>query len=197
MSNTNFRIKQILDYESITDLINTAHENDGLVPVLCHPDHRLSTIAQPVTEFNSALKTLTDIMFKTMYQHKGIGLAATQVNYHYQIIVMDLTEDQSQQFILINPKIIHQSQDLNEYNEGCLSVPGIYEKVKRPKTITIQAQDLTGKWFDIQADELLATCIQHEIDHLNGHVFLAHVSKLKRDRATQKLIKAINLADKM
>ena len=135
------------------------------------------------------LRKLIDDMFETMYACPGIGLAATQVNVHQRLIVMDLSEDQSQPRVFINPEITPLTDELAPYEEGCLSVPGFYEKVQRPARVRIKALDRDGNAFEEEADELLATCIQHEIDHLDGKLFVDYVSRLKRDRIKKKLEK--------
>ncbi|MBC8796860.1 peptide deformylase [Shewanella algae] len=161
----------------------------ALLKVLRFPDERLRTIAQPVTEFDSALQTQIDNMFETMYEEKGIGLAATQVDFHKQLIVMDLQDDVERPKVFINPQIISTSGDFcNE--EGCLSVPGIYAKVDRAEFITVTAHDRDGNEFTIEADGLFAICIQHEMDHLKGKLFVDYLSPLKRQRIRQKLEKA-------
>ncbi len=161
----------------------------ALLKVLRFPDERLRTQAQPVTEFNAELQTQIDDMFETMYQEKGIGLAATQVDYHKQLIVMDLQDDIERPKVFINPEIIASSGDFcNE--EGCLSVPGIYAKVDRAEFVTVKALDRDGNEFTVEADELFAICIQHEMDHLKGKLFVDYLSPLKRQRIKQKLEKA-------
>ena len=139
------------------------------------------------------LRKLIDDMFETMYDAPGIGLAATQVNVHKRVIVMDLSEDKSEPRVFINPEITPLTDDLAPYEEGCLSVPGFYEKVKRPARVKIKALDRDGNVFEEEADELLATCIQHEIDHLEGKLFVDYVSRLKRDRIKKKLEKVHRL----
>ncbi|MEL4879899.1 peptide deformylase [Shewanella algae] len=159
-----------------------------MLKVLRFPDERLRTIAQPVTEFDSALQTQIDNMFETMYKEKGIGLAATQVDFHKQLIVMDLQDDVERPKVFINPQIISASGDFcNE--EGCLSVPGIYAKVDRAEFITVTALDRDGNEFTLEADGLFAICIQHEMDHLKGKLFVDYLSPLKRQRIRQKLEK--------
>ncbi|MCK5885079.1 MAG: peptide deformylase, partial [Alcanivorax sp.] len=153
------------------------------------PDPRLRTIAKPVEVVDDAVRQLIDDMFETMYAAPGIGLAATQVNVHQRLIVMDLSEDQSQPRVFINPEITPLTDDVAPYEEGCLSVPGFYEKVQRPARVRIKALDRDGNEFEEEADELLATCIQHEIDHLDGKLFVDYVSRLKRDRIKKKLEK--------
>ena len=163
-----------------------------LLKVLQFPDERLRTQATPITEFNAELQTQIDDMFETMYQEKGIGLAATQVDYHKQLIVMDLQDEVERPKVFINPEIIASSGDFcNE--EGCLSVPGIYAKVDRAEFVTVKALDRHGNEFIVEADELFAICIQHELDHLKGKLFVDYLSPLKRQRIKQKLEKAARL----
>ncbi|MBD3645482.1 MAG: peptide deformylase [Alcanivorax sp.] len=157
--------------------------------ILEFPDPRLRTVAKPVEKVDDELRNLIDDMFETMYAAPGIGLAATQVNVHQRLIVMDLSEDQSQPRVFINPEITPLTDDVAPYEEGCLSVPGFYEKVQRPARVRIKALDRDGNEFEEEADELLATCIQHEIDHLDGKLFVDYVSRLKRDRIKKKLEK--------
>ncbi|MCG9740034.1 peptide deformylase [Shewanella insulae] len=167
----------------------------SLLKVLRFPDERLRTIAKPITEFNTELQTQIDNMFETMYEEKGIGLAATQVDYHHQLIVMDLQDDVERPKVFINLEIIEKSGDFcNE--EGCLSVPGIYAKVDRAEFVTIKAQDREGNEFTLEADGLFAICLQHELDHLNGKLFVDYLSPLKRQRIKQKLEKAARLEAK-
>ncbi|MCH7423826.1 MULTISPECIES: peptide deformylase [Shewanella] len=161
----------------------------ALLKVLRFPDERLRTQAQPITEFTAELQTQIDNMFETMYQEKGIGLAATQVDYHKQLIVMDLQDEVERPKVFINPEIIASSGDFcNE--EGCLSVPGIYAKVDRAEFVTVKALDRHGNEFTVEADDLFAICIQHEMDHLKGKLFVDYLSPLKRQRIKQKLEKA-------
>ncbi|SHI23609.1 peptide deformylase [Ferrimonas marina] len=156
--------------------------------VLRFPDERLRTVAKPVTDFGSEFQQLVDDMFETMYEERGIGLAATQINQHIQLIVMDLSEDKSQPRVFVNPKLLEEDGHfINE--EGCLSVPGVYAKVERAENVTVQAQDRHGETFSLDADELLAICIQHEMDHLQGKLFVDYLSPLKRQRIKQKLEK--------
>ncbi len=163
--------------------------------VLRFPDERLRTVAQPVTDFGPDLQQLIDDMFETMYDEQGVGLAASQIDQHIQLIVMDLTEDKSEPRVFINPKVIEQhGHFIND--EGCLSVPGIYAKVERAETITIEAQDRNGQPFICKGDELLSICIQHEMDHLQGKLFVDYLSPLKRQRIKQKLEKAARVEAK-
>ncbi|MZR62955.1 peptide deformylase [Alcanivorax sp. DP30] len=161
--------------------------------ILEFPDPRLRTVAKPVEKVDDELRKLIDDMFETMYDAPGIGLAATQVNVHKRVIVMDLSDDKNEPRVFINPEITPLTQDLAPYEEGCLSVPGFYEKVKRPARVKIKALDRDGNVFEEEADELLATCIQHEIDHLEGKLFVDYVSRLKRDRIKKKLEKVHRL----
>lgn len=160
----------------------------ALLTILNYPDPRLHTVAKPVTTFDANLKRLVQDMQETMYAAPGIGLAATQVNQHVQLIVIDTSKEQNDLLVLINPKILRQS-GTQTYEEGCLSVPGIYETVTRAEQITVQAQDVDGNAFKLDADGLLSVCIQHEMDHLKGKVFVEYLSPLKRNRIKTKMIK--------
>jgi peptide deformylase len=142
-----------------------------------------------VEKVDDELRKLIDDMFETMYAAPGIGLAATQVDVHIQLIVMDLSEDHNKPMVFINPQITPLTEEQAPYEEGCLSVPGFYEKVTRPARVRINALDRDGNAFEVEADELLATCIQHEMDHLDGKLFVDYVSRLKRDRIKKKLEK--------
>ncbi len=157
--------------------------------VLHFPDNRLRKIAQPVKKVDQEVKDIIEQMFFTMYEEKGIGLAATQVNIHKRLIVIDVSENRNERLFLINPKIISLSEDLDSMEEGCLSVPGFYETVSRPKTVKVSSLDLNGEKIEFVANGLLATCIQHEIDHLNGKLFVDHISSLKRNRIEKKITK--------
>lgn len=161
--------------------------------ILTYPDKRLRQIAKPVTEFNDRLHTLSEDMAETMYDAPGIGLAAVQVNVALRLIVMDLSEEKNRLQVLVNPEIIKQEGCVST-QEGCLSVPEIYADVERAEKITLRAQDLNGKPFEIVADELLAVCVQHEIDHLNGKVFVDYLSRIKQERIRKKLLKEVRLA---
>ena len=160
----------------------------ALLNILHFPDPRLRTVAKPVTEFDESLRQLVSDMFETMYEAPGIGLAATQVDRHIRLLVLDVSETRSQPRCLINPEII-ESDGEEEMDEGCLSVPGFYEKVRRAEHITVRAQDETGKVFEFEADGLEAVCIQHEMDHLEGKLFVDYLSNLKRNRIRSKLLK--------
>ncbi len=159
-----------------------------VLEVLRFPDERLRTVAKPVTEFTPALQQIVDDMFETMYAEEGIGLAATQVDVHQQLIVIDVSEDRGQQLVLINPEIIEQSGSTG-IEEGCLSVPGARALVERAERIKVRAQNRQGAWFELDADDLLAICIQHEMDHLIGKLFVDYLSPLKRQRIRQKMEK--------
>lgn len=161
----------------------------ALLPILHYPDPRLRTVARPVVAFDQALQTLVDNLFETMYAAPGIGLAATQVNVHQRVIVIDLTEDRSAPLVLVNPEILSRSQTLKRHQEGCLSVPGIYDEVERPDEITVRAWRPDGQVFELQADGLLSVCIQHEMDHLSGKVFVDYLSRLKQTRVRERLLK--------
>ncbi len=156
--------------------------------ILTLPDKRLKTIAEPVTVFDQKLQKLVSNMLETMYEAPGIGLAATQVDEHIQLVVIDVSEEKNQPLCLINPKIT-KKEGVQVHEEGCLSVPGIYANVKRASTVELEYFNENGEKKKIQADELLAVCIQHELDHLKGVVFLDHLSPLKRKMAMKKLEK--------
>ena len=161
----------------------------AVLDILEFPDPRLRTTAAPVKTVDDNIRNLIDDMFDTMRHAKGIGLAATQVNVHQRVIVMDLSDDQSQPQVFINPEIEVLDEQLAPYDEGCLSVPGFYETVQRPSQVIIRALDRNGNAFEERADELLAVCIQHEIDHLDGKLFVDYLSPLKRNRIRKKLEK--------
>lgn len=162
--------------------------------ILEFPDPRLRTVAKPVEQVDDALRTLIDDMFETMYEAPGIGLAATQVNVHKQIIVIDISEDKNEPLVFINPSLEVIDDELAEYDEGCLSVPGFFETVSRPSQVRVNALDRNGEPFEMVVEGLLATCIQHEVDHLNGKLFVDYLSTLKRQRIRSKLEKAQKLA---
>src|SRR5215831_9888878 len=160
----------------------------AILKILEFPDARLRTKAERVTQFDAALRRLIDDMFETMYAAPGVGLAASQVDVHKRLLVIDVGEDRKQPLVLINPEIIKREGD-EESEEGCLSVPGIFEKVQRAKKITVRASDRHGVSFEMDADDLLAVCIQHEIDHLEGKLFVDYLSELKRTRIRHRLEK--------
>ena len=159
-----------------------------LLNILHFPDPRLRTVAKAVTEFDAGLKQLVSDMFETMYEAPGIGLAATQVDEHIRLLVMDVSEHRNQPMCLINPKIISADGE-EESDEGCLSVPGFYEKVRRAEHIRVHAQDDSGETTEFEAQGIEAVCIQHEIDHLEGKLFVDYLSNLKRNRIRSKLVK--------
>lgn len=161
----------------------------ALLPILEFPDPRLRTVAKPVEVFDDALRTKVADMFETMYDAPGIGLAATQVDFHRRVIVIDVSEDKSEPLVFINPEIEILDQEMSQYDEGCLSVPGFFETVERPGHVRVKAFDAEGKAFTLEPEGLLAVCIQHEIDHLNGKLFVDHISPLKRNRIRTKLEK--------
>ena len=161
----------------------------ALLPILEFPDPRLRTRATPVKEVDARIQTLVDDMFETMYDAPGIGLAASQVDVHERVIVIDLTEDHSDPRVFINPEIKVIDEVLGSYDEGCLSVPGFYETVERPSVIEVTALDLEGQPFTEQLDGLMGICLQHEIDHLEGKLFVDYLSPLKRQRIRSKLVK--------
>ncbi|MGB0897700.1 MAG: peptide deformylase [Psychrobium sp.] len=167
----------------------------AILTVLQFPDKRLRTVAEPVAEVTSETRKIIDDMLETMYDEKGVGLAATQVDIHQRIVVMDCSEDQDTPIIMVNPEIIkREGSMMNE--EGCLSVPGIYASVERAEAVTVKALDRDGKEFEFDASELLAICVQHELDHLLGKVFVDYLSPLKRQRITKKLEKEAKLLAK-
>lgn len=168
----------------------------ALLPILNFPDPRLRTKAKPVEVVDDQIRTLAADMLETMYAAPGIGLAASQVDRHIQLIVMDLSEEKNQPMVFINPRITPLTEDTQPYEEGCLSVPQIFDKVERPARIKIEALDLDGKTFTLEADGLLAVCIQHEMDHLDGKLFVDYLSPLKRQRIREKIAKAERIREK-
>ena len=160
----------------------------SILTVLEFPDKRLRTKAKEVTVFDEKLITLVDDMLETMYDFKGVGLAATQINVHQRLIVIDVSEEKDEPLCFINPEIVDK-QGTEESEEGCLSVPGFFEMVTRAEKIKVKALDKHGKSFDLDADELLSVCIQHEIDHLDGKLFVDYISPFKRNRIKAKLDK--------
>lgn len=160
----------------------------ALLPILQYPDPRLHTVASRVIDVNDEIRRLIKNMSDTMYAAPGVGLAASQVDVHQRVIIIDITETHDQLRVFINPEIT-ASSGTSDCEEGCLSVPGIFEKVQRAERITVRALDPQGQSFELDADGLLAVCIQHEIDHLEGKVFVEHLSRLKRQRILAKLKK--------
>lgn len=160
----------------------------ALLPILHFPDERLRLRARPVARVDEAIRTLVDNMFETMYAAPGIGLAANQVNVQKRVVVLDVSEEKNEPRVFINPEIVARD-GVEEREEGCLSVPGIYEKVRRAERVRVRALDRDGQTFETEADGLLAVCIQHEIDHLDGKLFVDYLSSLKRQRIRKKLEK--------
>ena len=161
----------------------------AVLNILEFPDKRLRTVAKEVETVDERVRTLVKDMFDTMYEAQGIGLAASQVDVHERVIVMDLSEDASEPRVFINPQITPLTDELFGYQEGCLSVPGFYEEVTRPARVKIEALNEQGETFEMEAEGLLAVCIQHECDHLAGKLFVDYLSNLKRDRIQRKLEK--------
>ena len=162
----------------------------ALLPILCYPDPRLHTVARPVRAVDARIQKLAADMLETMYDASGIGLAATQVDEHVRLIVIDVSEQRDQPLVLINPEIVWASPDKQVNDEGCLSVPGIYDGVERSSAIKVSALDAQGEPQTIEAQGVLAVCIQHEMDHLLGKVFVEYLSPLKRNRIKTKMLKA-------
>ena len=162
----------------------------ALLPLLYYPDPKLHTVAKPVAAVDDRVRTLIADMLETMYQAKGIGLAATQVDVHQRLIVMDVSEERDQPLVLINPQLVWTSPETHLNEEGCLSVPGIYDGVQRFDAVKVSALDGDGKSRIVEAEDLLAVCIQHEMDHLMGKVFVEYLSPLKRNRIKKKMLKA-------
>jgi peptide deformylase len=161
----------------------------ALLKILRYPDPRLHKVAVPVTEFGARLATLVADMAETMYEAPGVGLAASQVDVHERVVVIDTSETHDELRVFVNPEIIWASEEKQVYDEGCLSVPGIYDGVERPAQVKVRAQDAQGAFFELDCDGLLAVCIQHEMDHLMGKVFVEYLSPLKRNRIKAKLQK--------
>ncbi len=162
----------------------------ALLEILHFPDPRLRKIATPISQVTDEIRQLADDMLETMYDAPGVGLAATQVNIQKRLVVIDTSEDKSNPLVFINPEIIAE-QGEREHQEGCLSVPEAYELVTRADTVTVKALNKEGEEFKLEADELLATCIQHEIDHLDGKLFVDYISNLKRQRIKKRLAKQL------
>lgn len=161
----------------------------AILSILCYPDPRLHTVAKPVQVVDDRVRRIVADMLETMYDAHGIGLAATQVDVHERIVVIDVSEEHNQPLVLINPEIVWASAEKHLGDEGCLSVPGIYDGVERSATVRVRALDAQGQERTIEADELLAVCIQHELDHLLGKVFVEYLSPLKRNRIKSKMLK--------
>ena len=162
----------------------------ALLPILCYPDPRLHTVARPVAAVDARVVALVDDMLETMYEASGIGLAATQVDTHERVVVMDVSEERNTPLVLINPEISWASPEKQINDEGCLSVPGVYDGVERSAAVKVRALDRDGTSRVIEAQDLLAVCIQHEMDHLLGKVFVEYLSPLKRNRIKARMLKA-------
>jgi peptide deformylase len=165
----------------------------AVLKILEFPDPRLRTVAKPIAAVNDDVRELADNLLETMYEASGIGLAATQVNVHRRILVMDVSEGRDEPQVFINPEISVLDETLGGYDEGCLSVPGYYEEVQRPRQIRVRALGLDGEAFEKELDGLAAVCLQHEVDHLDGKLFVDYISPLKRQRIRRKLEKAQRL----
>ncbi len=161
----------------------------ALLPILHYPDPRLRNRAEPVEHVDDTVRKLIDDMFETMYAAPGIGLAAIQVNAPVRVITLDVSDDKSEPLALVNPELVDLDGEV-ETEEGCLSVPGVYDVVSRAERIRVRALDRDGEPFELEADDLLAVCIQHEIDHLDGKLFVDHLSRLKRERIRKKALKS-------
>ena len=161
----------------------------AILPILCYPDPRLHTVARPVRSVDDRIQQLTQDMLETMYDAHGIGLAATQVDVDERVVVIDVSEERNRPLVLINPEILWSSQEMLVGDEGCLSVPGIYDGVERAAAVRVRALDARGEAITVEAQEVLAVCIQHEMDHLLGKVFVEYLSPLKRNRIRSKMIK--------
>lgn len=160
----------------------------AILKILQYPDERLHTVAKPVRAVDGAIRKLVEDMAETMYAAPGVGLAATQVDVHQQVIVVDVSESRDQLLVLVNPEIVSSDGEC-VHEEGCLSVPGIYEKVRRAERVTVRALDRQGEPFTLEAEGFLATCVQHEVDHLKGKVFVEYLSQLKQSRLRAKISK--------
>ena len=161
----------------------------SILPILCYPDPRLHKVAKPVAAVDDRIRTLTQDMLATMYDASGIGLAATQIDVHERVIVIDVSEERNEPMVIINPEILWASDEKQLGDEGCLSVPGIYDGVERSVAVKIKALNEKGESREIDAEGLLAICIQHEMDHLMGKVFVEYLSPLKRNRVKSKMLK--------
>ncbi len=161
----------------------------ALLPILKYPDPRLHTVAKPVAEVSERIRRLVDDMLQTMYAADGVGLAATQVDVHERVIVIDTSETRDKPLVLINPQLVKRSDERIVSDEGCLSVPAIYDRVERHARVTVRALGRDGQSFDFDAEELTAVCVQHEMDHLVGKVFVEYLSPLKRNRIRSKMLK--------
>ena len=163
----------------------------ALLTVLCYPDQRLHKVAKPVAQVDARIQKIVADMADTMYDAPGVGLAATQVDIHERIVVIDVSDDQNELMVFINPEIVWASPEKKSWREGCLSVPEFYDEVERPAEIRVRALNLKGEEFELEADGLLAVCLQHELDHLQGKVFVEYLSMLKQVRISQKMKKRL------
>ncbi|ABP35290.1 peptide deformylase [Polynucleobacter asymbioticus] len=163
----------------------------ALLTVLCYPDQRLHKVAKPVAQVDARIQKIVADMADTMYDAPGVGLAATQVDIHERIVVIDVSDDQNELMVFINPEIVWASPEKKSWREGCLSVPEFYDEVERPAEIRVKALNLKGEEFELEADGLLAVCLQHELDHLQGKVFVEYLSMLKQVRISQKMKKRL------
>jgi len=161
----------------------------ALLPVLCYPDPRLHQVAKPVAKVDVRIKKIVSDMADTMYEAPGVGLAATQVDIHERILVIDVSDNQDELMVFINPELIWASAEVKAWREGCLSVPEYYDEVERPAVVRVRAVGLDGKEFEVEADGLLSVCLQHEMDHLQGKVFVEYLSMLKRNRISLRMKK--------
>jgi len=161
----------------------------AILNILKYPDPKLHTVAKPVVEVDETIRQLIDDMLETMYEADGVGLAATQVDVHQRVVVIDTSQDRDAPRVLINPELIAKSEEMAEGEEGCLSVPTIYDKVQRHARVTVRAIGRDGQPYEFDAEGLLAVCVQHEMDHLMGKVFVEYLSPLKRDRIKTKMVK--------
>jgi peptide deformylase len=161
------------------------------LPILCYPDPRLHKIAKPVQKVDARIRKIVEDMAQTMYAAPGVGLAATQVDIHERIVVIDVSDDQNELMVFINPELVWQSPEQKTWKEGCLSVPEYYDEVTRPDKIIVRALDQNGKEFEVKAEGLLSVCLLHEMDHLMGKVFVEYLSPLKRTRITTKMKKRL------
>jgi len=164
----------------------------ALLEILCYPDPRLHKTARPVQKFDASLRSKVDDMAQTMYEAPGIGLAATQVSILENIIVIDISDSRDELQVFINPEIIWKSQESKSWREGCLSVPEYFDEVSRPDRVKVRAQNIQGEYFELEAEGILSVCIQHEMDHLVGKVFVEYLSPLKRARIKGKMKKRFN-----
>ncbi len=175
--------------DSLITLLDNSYM--ALLTVLCYPDPRLYKVAKPVAVVDARIKKIVADMAHTMYDAPGVGLAATQVDIHERILVIDISENQDELMVFINPELVWVSPEKKAWREGCLSVPDHYDEVERPDTVRVKALDINGEKFEIEADGLLSVCLQHEMDHLQGKVFVEYLSLLKRNRISLKMKKRI------